>query len=581
VTVVCGKSRLQFPITPATTAGDLIQSASNCFSEPIDPKTFVLIELFGKVGVQRPLRRYEYIREVLNSWDEDQRDTLEVMPGNQAGSNPTLLNSSQAPKSQPEAQTFTLTYSHKVGKWDERCVTLKSDGQVVVKKNAETADQYYVNVCHLSDFDVYMPTLRQTSRKVRPPQKFCFAIKSQQKTAMFEDLSTYVHFFCTGEKDHAIGFYTAVQQWRSWYLMNIVREKAKVQGASDNQTDPSEDAKYRLGTFIPLINARVSAVPSSITAPRSPRLGDDEPLVNMIGKNASVDNRKSIDGENAHNLVDRTRSIEHKSGSTSPSKRNSRSIVGQRSSVDMPRNNTVPTKPLVDLTPQAQVPPQHQPKGRGFHPDNIGAGGLIEAATSADKTLTSPPPSSNTIPEWRSPFASTAQSQRNIHSSPQDQPSTQRNPSTSSQTAGLARHRSNTTSQPVTRQTTNDPLFPSFPLPSAVSADYPPLLSQATRSFSNGSDTLGVGLAAPVPTIPLPPIPHQHNPLLNSTNNNVNNDGFIPGGLLSTANVASSNHTNPSAGNTGNGKRPLVEFTSGEEYVPGSLLARQAMAEHF
>ena len=41
-------------------------------------------------------------------------------------------------------------------------------------------------------------------------------------------------------------------------------------------------------------------------------------------------------------------------------------------------------KPLLDLTPMYQEPPQHRKKGHGVVPENLPVGGLVEAATNPD-----------------------------------------------------------------------------------------------------------------------------------------------------------------------------------------------------
>lgn len=55
-------------------------------------------------------------------------------------------------------------------------------------------------------------------------------------------------------------------------------------------------------------------------------------------------------------------------------------------------------KPLVDLTPVYQEPPQHSKKGRGVIPSQIPAGGLVEVATSPENPLDAPPATT-----WRKP----------------------------------------------------------------------------------------------------------------------------------------------------------------------------------
>ncbi|KAF2153180.1 hypothetical protein K461DRAFT_293461 [Myriangium duriaei CBS 260.36] len=342
VLIECNRSSMQFPVDPTTTASDLLQSAANCFSEPIDPKTFVLIEFFGKVGVQRPLRRYEHVRDVMNSWDDDVQNSIIVMPAVETGADPALLHANNVPRLKPEDTSFTLHYSQKVGKWDRRFITIRQDGQVVAKKNSNSADKDAVNVCHLSDFDIYTPTIRQTSKKIRPPKKLCFAIKSQQKSSMFETTTDFVHFFCTSEKDTAIAFYTAVQGWRSWYLVNMMGEGQKkvkspnmANGLPDrtlsvkqahharNTSNMSMESHYQLGSFKPLVDTEAmnfgptdeAMVRRSMSKrehkqespQRKQTLRENEPLVNLVDKRISVDGGARDSGTFAHGgLLGRT-----------------------------------------------------------------------------------------------------------------------------------------------------------------------------------------------------------------------------------------------------------------------------------
>lgn len=76
VLVEFGRSKRVFPVTPTTTSLDIVKSASICMSGNINVKSAVLLEYFGTVGVQRPLRRYEYVRNVMNSWDSDKQNSL-------------------------------------------------------------------------------------------------------------------------------------------------------------------------------------------------------------------------------------------------------------------------------------------------------------------------------------------------------------------------------------------------------------------------------------------------------------------------------------------------------------------------
>lgn len=258
-------SSMLLPIALGTTPMDLITSAANVFSDPIDLRATALLECFNSVGVQRPLRRYEHVRNVMNSWDDDKANSLLLVPTRAIGVDPAGLSASNVSKEAPSECSFQMQYSQKPGHWEKRTIILREDGQIVMTKGSSVNDA--TNVCHLSDFDIYSPTATQLSKKIKPPKKFCYAIKSQQKTTMFLSASTYVHFFCAGERAIATSFYDAVQGWRSWYLVNVMGEGEKKQrkdgdlkhssntkgaGHQRNETNASITSHYMLGSFKPM-----------------------------------------------------------------------------------------------------------------------------------------------------------------------------------------------------------------------------------------------------------------------------------------------------------------------------------------
>ncbi|KAG8628174.1 hypothetical protein KVT40_004047 [Elsinoe batatas] len=620
VLIECNRNNMQFPVDVTTTAAELLQSAANCFSDPIDPKTYVLIEYFSKVGVQRPLRRYEHVREVMNSWDDDSQNTLMVMPAAASGSDPVLLQASNVPLVKPSEKSFVIYYSQKVGKWDRRHIIIRTDGQVVAKKNSTAADKDAINVCHLSDFDIYTPTQRQLSKKIRPPKKLCFAIKSQQKTTMFEATTDFVHFFCTGEKEEAIAFYTGVQTWRSWYLVNMKGEGKKqpmqqpdpfkafpTRGKStkkvNHNSDQSMESTYQLGSFKPLIETeKMDFRPSSAEEepvkpvvrraskrerhhppPALPpqQLSEDEPLVKLLDKRASVDEPRSSGtfangGLLGRSYSQRKRDVADNEAATAQPFTNGPSLVSNiesyrpatsdnhhvrrnsvrrsndysagdigrqtstrrpdRGSVDLGRSTStrVPQKPLVDLTPTYREPPQHARKGRGYNPAAT-SGGLINAVPSPEDPLGLPPST-----DWRG-----RNSQRELHSTGQ----------TFSPERGTSatRNRARSTSRSRT--------------------------PQAAR-FQNSSAYAAL-TGAPEPTQPVARERERERQL--SGGGGAGGEAFVPGGLLEQAagGWGAGDKGRGVTGTSGRGGagKPLVDLSEAGMYGKGSLLERQARAE--
>ncbi|KAK4983672.1 hypothetical protein LTR66_008745 [Elasticomyces elasticus] len=495
VLIECGKSSIFLPVTPTTTPRDLMRSASTTLSEPINVESSVLLEHFGKVGVQRPLRNYEHIRDVMNSWDDDKQNALILVDRSTLGYGADL-SAKDAPLERPAQSEHYMYYSQKVGKWDKRLITVRADGQVLLTRSGQTS-----NVCHLSDFDIHIPTPKQLSRKIKPPKKYCYAIKSQQKTSMFESTSNFVHFFSVGDKAAAESFYAAVHRWRSWYLVNVMGEGRKAPAAKPPDSTATEtkyshmqpmaptgvlsagppaqlshqnhqskappvDSHHQPGSFKPLLsrfddhssspnpamglqNGTVGpalqhrpSVRNRSHRPISPspitQLEEDEPLANLATKRQSVDHAspepesfmtggllgRSYSQRQRHQL-EREVSVKHANpfingptllnrddtapaqprcsvdgdaylpGRSTSVRRNPSTRKRERGSVEIGRSASQRArelhKPLVDLTPQYREPPQHVKKGKGFHPDQIGLGGLIENATSPENAIEVPP----------------------------------------------------------------------------------------------------------------------------------------------------------------------------------------------
>lgn len=218
------------PVTPSTKVQDILHLAQSILSSEVDAQKFIVIESFTQLALERPLRKYEYLRDIMNSWGHDEQNVLVIVP---AASVDALhqLEVQSAPTEQPVDTTFHIYHSQRSRKWDKRYMTLRTDGQVTLSKKPQAKEQ--TNICHLSDFDVYSPTPSSLSNDVKPPKKLCYVVKSQQKASIFLTTDNYVHFFSTNDKEVAEGWYKAIQAWRSWYLVHVLGAgQNKDEGAS-------------------------------------------------------------------------------------------------------------------------------------------------------------------------------------------------------------------------------------------------------------------------------------------------------------------------------------------------------------
>lgn len=211
----------------------------------------------------------------MNSWDRDTQNAL-IIQASDSPSHDFDIEAASVPREQPNDVTVYMYHSQRPGKWNKRYITLDSTGQVFVskKKYSKVTDKDIITLCHLTDFDVYTPTTDEIRINLRPPKKYCYAVKSQQKTNMFLDTTKFVHFFSTDNYDLANTWYDACQQWRSWYLVNIKGEGQKkltartkmvkvpgVRTRSGNAVIPGHKLKisvdedpYTIGSFQPFMD---------------------------------------------------------------------------------------------------------------------------------------------------------------------------------------------------------------------------------------------------------------------------------------------------------------------------------------
>lgn len=231
-------SSITLPVSIDTTPTDILHSAANLITHKIKPDTSLVLESYLQYGLERRLRRYEHVRDVMNSWDRDALNALVIIPSDMP-ENDQDLSLSSVPRTPDPRFSFVLQLYHgpRVGKWSKRIITLTESGQMYAAKKPGVGptDKDAVSLCHLSDFDVYSPTEHQMRKVLKPPKKYCYAVKSQQKSSVFSTGENFVHFFCTDDWAAAKHFHEQVHGWRSWYLVNC---KTDIQEEPAQKDDP-------------------------------------------------------------------------------------------------------------------------------------------------------------------------------------------------------------------------------------------------------------------------------------------------------------------------------------------------------
>ncbi|KAJ4306581.1 hypothetical protein N0V88_001385 [Collariella sp. IMI 366227] len=225
VSVRCRGNTVILQVDKQTTVDDFLQSCAQEMEKagrPINPNTSVVIEPCLRPGLERRLRRYELVWDVLNTWEPDSFNTLIVSPDSSDPDGELILATVPDTLEEPDGFILPLYVFQRPGKWSVRYVTLKSNGQIYAskKKDSKPGDKDMVRLCHLSDFDLYMPTEAEMRKQLRPPKRYCYAVRSQERASLFVDNNHYVQYVCTEDPNVARVFRAGVQGWRSWYLVN-------------------------------------------------------------------------------------------------------------------------------------------------------------------------------------------------------------------------------------------------------------------------------------------------------------------------------------------------------------------------
>lgn len=250
---------ISMPITATTTPKEALSYAAQHLSDDVDPNTSYLMESFSQLELDRPIRMYEHVQDILNSWGSDSQNFLVIHLALDGG--PQTIHPGGAPFERPEESSFHVYHSSRPGKWSKRWITLRDDGQVVVCKKLGVEPS---NICHLSDYDIYTPTAYQMSKKIKPPKKICFAIKSQQKSNLFLNTENFVHYVCSNDATSIDALYKAVQEWRSWYL-GFTLGKIQTESKPASQADRSRSSKASTPrTSVRLSEESVSNNPMSL-----------------------------------------------------------------------------------------------------------------------------------------------------------------------------------------------------------------------------------------------------------------------------------------------------------------------------
>ncbi|KXJ93261.1 hypothetical protein Micbo1qcDRAFT_161235 [Microdochium bolleyi] len=245
VAVRCRGNRFLLDVDADTTIVEIISKCARLVNDrEINESSCVVLESYETLGLERRVRSFEAIRDIVNSWDLDSENCL-VVRLREAGDSCNEPDSTTTSKSAdpPKGCQVYMYHSNRPGKWNKRHITLLDNGQIISskKQDAHAGDKDSINLCRLSDYDIYQPMESEKRRHLKPPKRHCFAIRSQQKTTVFLNTDNYVQYFSVEDPELASLFQRKVDAWRSWCLLDRRPEPRKQSVASPPRTFNAKD----------------------------------------------------------------------------------------------------------------------------------------------------------------------------------------------------------------------------------------------------------------------------------------------------------------------------------------------------
>ncbi|CAG8734653.1 9061_t:CDS:2, partial [Racocetra persica] len=208
-----------------------------------DADAWTLFEVITDLGLERPLRDWEFVTKVTGSWELDKDNSLVLKK--YAYRSPLTL---QGFKNTMPIMVGFLHLEIKKNKWQKRYFQIK-DGSIYHSKDLKGTNETFL--CSMVSFDVYTCT-HMTKRY---QTKFAFALKSQDRITMFlNPENDYIRFLCADDLDTMNNWILNIRMARN-HVMRRERPELFVGIPSKIEKVPSP-----INLDMPLTNALPAAV---------------------------------------------------------------------------------------------------------------------------------------------------------------------------------------------------------------------------------------------------------------------------------------------------------------------------------
>ncbi|BGP28973.1 hypothetical protein JCM10296v2_000709 [Rhodotorula toruloides] len=294
---------LKVAISDKTLAGEVVSlgkargALSKTTATDASEGGWALWESWRSTGLERPIREYELVSDVLKSWDQEsnalffRRTTMWPVLSAHARIHPPVPKSGQ------------IQLEVKKGKWSKRTLELK-DGTVTYSKSEKGKDSTIL--CQLASFDVFLVS-GQAAERLKAPKPYVFALKSRLTRAHFEEASEWCHFLSTKTPEEAASWVKTILEAGNTFARQ--REQVVLGTASGSATSSSPPSSAPLlASAVPSSSPPLaaSANSSGSTLSRNP---SSRPIPPILSQRSATLPIPSADPSLAQQALQRNRSV--------------------------------------------------------------------------------------------------------------------------------------------------------------------------------------------------------------------------------------------------------------------------------
>ncbi|KAJ3319514.1 hypothetical protein HDV06_006247 [Boothiomyces sp. JEL0866] len=168
---------------------------------------WALFEIITEFGIERPLRNWEIVTDVMSTWDTEANNAIVLKKYGYINS----LSPASLKGRYPRIQGY-MYFETKIGKWSKKFFILNDYKLCYYADGTNSGPE--VVFCDLSQFDVY--TLMRPRKK--SITDFCFALKSDLNSSFFQDINDSAKFVCVEKPERLADWCLALRLAKSEYM---------------------------------------------------------------------------------------------------------------------------------------------------------------------------------------------------------------------------------------------------------------------------------------------------------------------------------------------------------------------------